>query len=245
MVGIKLIGGLGNQLFAISFIISYAKKYNLNYFVTTKVIAPHIKGKQDAYRFPGVNYLPDPPELQIVKEEGFKYKEIPPMDNVCFDGYFQSWRYSQEYRDDVLKALSLPYKKNDKTVSIHLRYGDYVNFPNHHPIVSDEYIDKAIKFFKGRGYFKFKVFSDEMSRAKDALAGKKIDAEYSDGQDEIKDLIDASGCSHNIGSNSTYSFWIHWLNQNKNKIGVFPKRWFGDALNHDISDLLPANTIML
>jgi hypothetical protein len=237
--------GMGNQMFQLAMIWAHSKKYQINYAVPTKVIAPHIHGKQDAYRFPGINYLSDPPALQEYKEKSFRYELIPPVDNVCFNGYWQSWKYFDEYRNELLDVIGFPYKENKGVVSIHVRRGDFLDFPNHHPVVSEAYLGRAIFFFMQRGFLKFKVFSDDIPWAKENLPQENIQLEFSEGQDEVQDMIDASCCSGNIGSNSTFSWWIHYLNQNKNKIGVFPRRWFGENLNHDISDLLPANTIML
>lgn len=244
MITCKLEGGMANQMFIMAFVIAYAKKHHLNYCIPTKVNNPHIPGKE-AYRFPGVNYCSDQHDLQIVQESGFRYQEFPPMDNVCFCGYFQSWKYTEGYREEILKAFNLPYKKNEGVISIHIRRTDYLSYPDHHPVVSEAYLGRAIFFFMQRGFFKFKVFSDDLEWAKENLPQENIQMEFSEGQDEIQDLIDASCCSGNIGSNSAFSWWIYYLNQNKSKIGVFPRKWFGPALNHDVSDLLPANCIML
>lgn len=249
MVTCKLEGGLGNQLFMQSFIYAYAKKHHLQYCVETKVTNPHVYDKAvynlNAYRFPGINYCGAEHNFQVYKENGFRYQEIPPMDNVSFSGFWQSWKYFDEYRKELLEAFDIPYKKNSGVVSIHVRRGDYLDYPDHHPVVTKEYLEKAIYFFQQRGFYKFKCFSDGIDWCKENLIEKGFEIEFSEGQSELKDLIDASCCAGNIGSNSSFSWWIYYLNQNKNKIGVFPKKWFGEKLNHDISDLLPSNTIVL
>lgn len=244
MVGIKLIAGLGNQMFQTAFIYSFAKKHHLNYFVPTKVIAPHVPGK-DAYRFPGITYHSNPPELQEYKEKHFRYELIPPMDNVCFNGYWQSWKYFDEHRGDLLEAFDLAYKKNKGVISIHVRRGDYLTYPEHHPVVSEAYLGRAIYFFQQRGYFKFKCFSDDIEYCKKEIPEAGIEIEFVEGQDELQDLVDGSCCEHQIGSNSSFSWWQFYLNQNKNKMAVFPRRWFGPMLPHDISDLILPNSILL
>lgn len=249
MVSCKLEGGLGNQLFMQAFIFAYAKKHHLQYFVETKVTNPHIYDKQvwnlEPYKFPGIVYGNGEHNLETFKEKGFKYQEVPAMDNVSFSGFWQSWKYFDEYRSELLKALDFPYQKNQGVVSIHVRRGDYLHYPDHHPVVSEAYLGKAIYFFMQRGYYKFKCFSDDIAWCKQNLGGENYQIEFSEGRSELQDLIDGSCCEHQIGSNSSFSWWQHYLNQNENKMGVFPWRWFGKALNHDISDLLPANTIVL
>lgn len=249
MISIKTEGGLGNQLFQQAFIFAYAKKYHLQYCVNTKVNNPHIYDKDEyhlsAYRFPGINYCSDENNMQIYKEKSFRYEEIPCLDNVCFSGFFQSWKYHHEYREDILKAFDFPYKKNEGVVSIHVRRSDYLKYPDHHPVISEAYLGKSIYFFMQRGFFKFKCFSDDLPWCIENLPQENIEIEFVAGQDEIQDLIDMSCCEHQLCSNSSFSWWGYYLNQNKNKMGVFPKRWFGPALNHDISDLIPANSIVL
>lgn len=110
MIVINLEGGCGNQLFMMAFGLAYAKKHNLDYCVHTKVSNPHIYDKGvynlSAYRFPGINYCDNPPELTVFAEPHFHYAELPKMDNVCFRGFWQSWRYMHGYREEILRALN-------------------------------------------------------------------------------------------------------------------------------------------
>lgn len=244
MITTRLIGGVGNQLFQSAMIFSFSKKHHVNYSIPETVINPHVPNKL-AYKFPGFVYSNQPHNLEEYKEKSFRYEEIPPMDNVCFNGYWQSFKYSEGYRKELLEAIGFPYQKNEGVVAIHVRRGDYLTSPDHHPVITEAYLGKAIYFFMQRGYYNFKVFSDDIEWCKENIGDKTYRVEFSEGNDEVEDMIDASCCEHSIGSNSSYSWWLHYLNRNKNKIGVYPKKWFGSALGHDTTDLFISNSIML
>lgn len=251
MVTIKLMGGLANQFFQISFIYAYAKKHNLQYCVPKVVDNPHYMG-QKPYTFPGINYCDEVPDLPIYKEEGFTYSEIPYMDNVCFDGYFQSFLYSEDYRDELLKAFGFKYEMKKNYCSVHLRYGDYLDKPECHPPVTKGYVFEAMMNIMTRvkdwEAIKFLVFSDSIRISKEMLSSREFKSfpiEYSERKNEVEDLELASSCQYNIGSNSSYSLWIYYLNQYQNKIGVFPQIWFGKELPNPTIDLYPPNAVIL
>jgi hypothetical protein len=52
-------------------------------------------------------------------------------------------------------------------------------------------------------------------------------------------------CENNIIANSSFSWWGAWLNKNNNKIVVAPKKWFGNALQHNTKDLYPEKWIVI
>lgn len=254
MVSIKLAGGLSNQIFMQSFIYSYAKKYGLDYCVHTKVHNPHIDDpsvlKLDAYRFPGINYCNDDLSLPIYNEKHYHYEEIQKMDNVCFCGFYQSWRYFDEYRNDLLKVLGFDdIKTKENVCGIHIRRGDYLAYPLHHPVVTPVYLTKAIMHMTSKGYTKFKVFSDGMEWCKEFFGNVilfgDLEFEFSEGKTEMEDLRELSSCESQICSNSTFSFFGAYINPNPKKEIVMPFTWFGESLQHDTKDLYLPQAIII
>ena len=45
------------------------------------------------------------------------------------------------------------------------------------------------------------------------------------GKDSWRDMQLMSECRHHIMANSTFSWWAAWLNQNKDKVVIAPKKW--------------------
>lgn len=253
MVVCNLEGGWGNNAFQTAFIYSYAKKHNLDYCVYTKVNNPHIYDKGvynlSAYRFPGINYCDDPPQLEIFNEPHFHYADIPKMDNVCFKGFWQSWKYFDDYREDVLKAFGFDKIETKKGIcSIHYRATDYRDYQDYHPLISERYLKDAIIKVWFAGYKKFIVFSDDIPAIREIIStfgfsGNEF--EYSEGRSEIEDLLLMASCESNITANSTFSLFAAYINPNPNKIIISPKNWFGPALKHNTKDLyLPGSIII-
>jgi hypothetical protein len=249
MVTCKLYGGLGNQLFMMAATIGYASRFNMEYRIPKLVENPHYPNQQP-YIFPGVVYTDTPLDLPLYKEPAYHFQEIPKMDNLCLDGYFQTEKYFSNCRPRILQAFGFPYEMNKGVVAIHVRRGDYLRLPDYHPSVTLEYITNGIHQFLMAGYTRFKVFSDDIAWCKQAIGGHYTAGtpsfEYSEGKSEIQDLTEASQCMHIIGSNSTFSWWAHYLNQYEQKHAIFPKTWFGRFLaTHDTKDLYPAGCTRL
>ena len=181
----------------------------------------------------------------------FEFKSIEmPSGEVYVDGFFQSEKYFKHNREKLLEWFKIPdmisekIEKNyshllkQRTTSIHVRRGDYVRHPNHHPTLSVEYYRNTINFLKDKTDL-FIVFSDDIAWCKENINGGNII--YIENERDYIEIYLMSLCTNNIISNSSFSWWGAWLNTNKDKIVVAPNTWFGSALitTYNTNDLIP------
>jgi len=168
-------GGLGNQLFQIFTVISYAIKYKHMFkFISAEELGGDGCTKRKTYwktfLFKLSGFLMDQyPHFDIVwNEQGFPFKELP-QDILSYNnltiivrGYFQSYKYFQENFDVICRILNIAEKRLDileevvdkfhsaqfleKSISMHFRLGDYKNLPDYHPIMSSEYYKKSLQY---------------------------------------------------------------------------------------------------
>ena len=122
---------------------------------------------------------------------------------------------------------------NKQITSIHLRRGDYLEYPNLHPICSYNYFKKCIDHFSNNIFL---MFSDDITWCRNNL---KFENVIYINASEFLCFTLMSKCDNNIISNSTYSWWAAYLNQNQNKQVFYPNIWFGKDGPQDVYDLTP------
>ena len=260
-VTVRLIGGLGNMMFQIACGHAYALKYNKKaYFTLNDSIVIHKNASAYSKNvLSNVELLPakDIGANTTFNEIGFHYNEIPEFQgNVYINGYFQSEKYFKEYRKDILDLFSYPVEYVDSIVdkykdllsqnacSIHVRRGDYLNSPNHHPIQSMNYYMKAIKQMPKDSVFL--IFSDDIAWCKANFPDLPEKFKFIEGNSDHEDLLLMSMCKNNIICNSSFSWWAAWLNNNPEKTVIIPSVWFGPAYAHyNTEDLYCENWIKI
>jgi len=164
--------------------------------------------------------------------------------NSYLEGYWQSDEYFKDITNIIREDFTFRGDFSEKSqeivklivkvnsVSLHVRRGDYVThaqFTEVHGMTNLEYYDKAVKeLLKKVKDPHFFIFSDDPEWCKKNI---KLDypVTYVDhnkkGADDMRLM---SLCKHNIIANSTFSWWGAWLNINKGKVVIAPKRWFND-----------------
>jgi hypothetical protein len=254
MLYVMLDGRLGNHLFQI------AAAYTLDQNVTLCVKHPAAKAYFESCResvfyrrFQVVERVP--PNASIYREPAFSYAAVPYRDgeDLVLDGCFQSERYLN--RASVLDLFAVPPDLKDEIVrkhghwlrlpnvtGIHVRRGDYLRAPHRHPFVGWRYYRDAIDCI---GSDKpFIVCSDDIAWCKKTFRSGNF--YFVEGSDAVTDLYIQSLCQNNIMSNSSFSWWGAWLNQNPAKVVIAPARWFGLATrHHDCSDLYPTPCVKI
>lgn len=190
----------------------------------------------------------------------FKPKYLTPANGVTF--YYGGWHnelYFSGISDDIKSAFS--FKKPDDTkniehinkirntnsVSIHVRRGDYLNAANislFGDVCNKSYFDKAVKLIEAEvADPHFFIFSNDFAWVKDNLLLNNVTyVTENTGNNSWKDMYLMSLCKNNIISNSTFSWWGAWLNDNPDKIVVAPHTFLkGDLL----SDIYPEQWLKL
>jgi len=193
----------------------------------------------------------------IHKESKFSYDEITidSSKNIDLEGYFQSEKYFVDVVDDIKWYFTLdttyenhisekyPILITDKTCSIHVRRGDYINKSDYHPLQTLEYYNNAIsELYEDVDNITFLIFSDDIQWCKDNF---NLDSQiFIEGNDDIIDMFIMSKCDDNIISNSSFSWWASWLNKNDNRT-VCPSEWFGKSGPQDYQDIFNKKWIKL
>jgi len=180
---------------------------------------------------------------------------------VTIEGYWQSYKYFSDVREQILKDFRLlqsPTSLNEilakkisksNSVSIHIRRGDYVSNANansYHGICGSEYYQNAINKIEAKvsnpSYF---IFSDDIEwcRLNLNVPGDSTFIGHNRGDQSHFDMHLMSLCKHNIIANSSFSWWGAWLNANLNKCVIAPKQWF--AVDKNTADLLPLDWVRI
>ena len=165
------------------------------------------------------------------------------VENLYLDGYFQSEKFFIKYRKDILKEFTLKqdqqteeYKniankiKSDKnTISMHIRRGDYVTdlkTTKHHGVLGIEYYKQALTILN-RTNPNIYVFSDDIDWVKKNFTFLPKNSYFVSKHkfNSAQEITLMSLCHNNIIANSSFSWWGAWLNQNKSKKVVAPRRW--------------------
>lgn len=258
---IGYMGRLGNQMFQMASTIGIARRLGLD-----PVFPLENFGSQSPYSHTGCDLLQcfNIPEAfikpmsdiqinYIYSESVFNYNQeisdIP--DYTALSGYFQTEKYFEHieseireiftFRDSIESIAESMDINTNNSVSIHIRRGDYLSSPDHHPTQDAEYYKRSISEFGSDKIFY--IFSDDIEWCRQIFTGSNF--RFIDSGNPYADLCIMSKLKNHIIANSSFSWWGAWLSGKDSKV-VAPIRWFGPALaNKDTSDIYCKNWIKI
>jgi hypothetical protein len=217
-------GRLGNQLFQYAVCKSIALKNGYDYHIPRDFLGvSQLKLKCDL----GV-------ESKTVSNTFFQKSEdihldifdIP--DNTLISGFFQSEYYFKNIETIIKNDFKLEYCEKSENILkqfnvneycyVHLRGGDYKLIDW---VLPTEYYNNAKNIItKKNKNIKFLVVTDDIEYSKTIFPNQEYIT-----NDVFTDFYILSKCKFMIMSNSSFSWWTVYLNNNYEHI-IGPKRWF-------------------
>lgn len=265
MITVQIMGGLGNQLFQIITLISYAIDNKVEFYFENEIkegtrkttywnnfltsLQRYIKSIQN-------NNIP------VLRWYQHHYVKLPQLHNKNINckliGYFQSPKYFYHNIDKIKSILEIENSKEkiknktnydyDNTVSLHFRLGDYKHLQEHHRLLTIDYYLKSLEKLindTNKNNWNILYFFEENDKI---LVEEKINILKSkfnklnfiginNKLEDWEQILSMSLCKHNIIANSTFSWWGAFFNTNKSNV-YYPSKWFGPKLeNNKMDDL--------
>lgn len=208
------------------------------------------------------------PEIQnflgFYKEKEFNYTQFAVClpDGIYAEGFWQSYKYFKSELINLKKELIpiIQMSEEDfeiskkisacRSVSVHVRRGDYVSHPNaarHHGICGINYYKSAIEHLKSKidknlTYF---IFSDDIDWVKQHFKFEinAIYISHNINKSSVNDFRLMQLCENHIIANSTFSWWGAYLKKPDQGVVIAPKNWFAD--NKKTPDLIPCEWIKI
>lgn len=248
-------GRLGNQLFQVAALIEFSKKYKCDFVIPEWKYSSYFKKdfKQQALI---VDMLIEEKYYHYTPEFWDQYAELFKTKNVDLAGYFQSPKYWQQSKSEIVNSFTFKteYVQRLKskfervfeksTIAIHIRRGDFIANPNYTLLPLSYQIRALLKYFPDYKNYNLLFFSDDIVYCMSHIRQFQ-NVFFSKGQSEIEDLCLMTLCDHFIISNSTFSWWGALLAERKGTKVVRPAYFVSGELEKKIDwkDLYPDNWI--
>ncbi len=248
---VNLKGGLGNQIFQISFA-NYLISLGFNTFLDTSFF-------HSSHKFPR--------KLEVnISELGFKNINLKSdiifrLNNSLFwednsfeiadlkiynrfVGYYQNFKYLEKSKPFLKDKLNLTSNnQNNNVAALHIRKTDYKLINQE---LSDIYYAKAInELLKINNDLQFDIFTDDINLSLNKKVFKNIKNLYKpiQGEESIKILRKMLNYKYYITANSSFSSIAAFLSEIENKVVIYPEPWWR---NSEISLInIPSNWISI
>ena len=252
-IRVKVIGGIGNQLFGLAFGLSVSEQLKTKLILDdslihfgsnkfrrmeiTNLIFDKFKIEYKSYRLSKLLVQKSNTILNKIFWKIFnlntinEYAQLKPQfkftEGQTFSGYFQNWFYADFISENYssfnfeLKNPSSIYSNlvkvldQCKPIFVHVRIGDYLNFPNIYSILPEYYFLDSLKHLGLKDNDKIWLFVEDLVQAKKfypelvTRADKVIDKKL--GLSDLESFSLLCQGTKLIASNSTFSMWAAWF----------------------------------
>lgn len=192
-------------------------------------------------KFPKVIYG-GPLPGKLYNEPHHHYAELPKEDGLILNGYWQSYKYFADYEVEIANVLDFPADKLD-AVAVHVRRGDYLQFPDQFPVLPVEYYNQAIEVMREKGYSDFAFYTDDLTWCQQTFKGDNFYFFKGAPLHDMKSIYKSNAV---IISNSSFSLFPALLSKNNNVIAPAEHRWYGEKNKHLLSiDMMRENWIKI
>jgi hypothetical protein len=244
----------GNQLFFVASTIGIALKNKTQYGFASNMGYNGVDyQKIFKNELPITNLEPK----KIHHQKKFSYYDIKITEDTELEGYFQSEKFFSDYehevreqlkfKEEIIEIVKNKYPEITESTSIHIRRGDYLNQTDYHPVLPLNYYETIINDHLEIDK-KIFVFSDDESWCRNKFNSSKFIFPNFINDNDLLSFVLMSMSKEIVISNSTYSWWAAWLNDQKDKKIFSPHHsmWFGkNYSNLDNSTIIPENWIQI
>ena len=246
MITVKLLGGLGNQMFQLAFATALQHRgYRVQLNKDSLVEGTHREYSLGVFG----DFLFGDPTGTVIAEKSMPFNEayLKPEDPSTMFGYWQTEKYFKGIEHKLSRGFSFrrpPSERVSDLISlvrttnsafVHVRRGDYVGLQSFHGMPTMDYYNAAIA---RTGASNILIFSDDPEWCK-----KNFGYHVIEGTSKYEDMQIMSACRHAVIANSSFSWWAAWFQCSGGTV-VAPKQWFADK-NVDSRDIIPERWVKL
>lgn len=208
-------GQFGNVLYSLLNNYIYSIKENEQYvYVPSSKFTRHILSKEvldafnlsDRYVYSNYDKIAEQ-AIFVIEKPGSPY----------FAGF--NVDFTEDELNSFIESVLLPspafkqYSLVEDRVSLHVRGGDFLIFPNLY-FDAERYLCIALQYFKNMGISELDVYSDDFSHARnfDGIFRKfNFNVVYKEGNTFIEDFVSLSCYRNKILWNSTFGYWTGYI----------------------------------
>jgi hypothetical protein len=175
----------------------------------------------------------------IDKKFGYQAELLTRYGDTYFEGYWQSEKYFAGLEEAIRLGYTFRETLDERNLallrdlprpiaSVHVRRGDYLQYPNL-DICGPGYYERAAEAMRAEGGIaSFLILSDDIEYCRTTLRLGELPAAFVDwnrGDNSWQDMAMMASCDHNIIANSSFGWWGAWLNPSRTKRVIAPSVW--------------------